>query len=83
MTIYKEEWLEELSKVFDTWWIGEGPKIKEFEDGSGQYHKNCYSISKIRDILKRINFEEIEIWQSKWKGDKEPIINVHAIKGSV
>lgn len=29
--IYKDEWLIELSKVFDTRWLGEGPKTKEFE----------------------------------------------------
>lgn len=29
--IYKEEWLAELSQVFDTRWIGQGPLVDEFE----------------------------------------------------
>ena len=29
--IYKKEWLEELNKVFDTRWIGQGPLVDEFE----------------------------------------------------
>ena len=30
-TIYKEEWLLELSNVFDTRWIGQGPLVDKFE----------------------------------------------------
>ncbi|HUV42448.1 MAG TPA: aminotransferase class V-fold PLP-dependent enzyme [Patescibacteria group bacterium] len=34
--IYKEEWLEELSKIFDTRWLGQGPKVEEFEKAFGK-----------------------------------------------
>jgi perosamine synthetase len=30
--VLKEEWLEELSKIFDTRWLGQGPKVNEFEE---------------------------------------------------
>lgn len=30
-TIFKEEWLQELEKTFSTRWIGQGPKVDEFE----------------------------------------------------
>ena len=34
--IYKEEWLAELSTVFDTRWIGQGPLVDEFEKQFGK-----------------------------------------------
>lgn len=34
--IYKEEWLAELSQVFDTRWIGQGPLVDEFEKQFGR-----------------------------------------------
>lgn len=43
--IYKEEWLQELEKVFSTRWLGEGPKTKEFEKEFGKKfnYKHCLS----------------------------------------
>ena len=29
--IYKSEWLDALGKIFDTRWLGQGPKVEEFE----------------------------------------------------
>uniref|UniRef100_A0A6H1ZT22 Putative DegT/DnrJ/EryC1/StrS aminotransferase family protein n=1 Tax=viral metagenome TaxID=1070528 RepID=A0A6H1ZT22_9ZZZZ len=34
--IYKDEWIAELSEVFDTRWIGQGPKVNEFEKAFGE-----------------------------------------------
>jgi len=33
---YKEEWLEALSNIFDTRWLGQGPKVDEFEQAFGK-----------------------------------------------
>ena len=34
--IYKEEWLDALSKIFDTRWLGQGPMVEEFEGVFGK-----------------------------------------------
>ena len=34
--IYKSEWLESLSKVFDTRWLGQGPLVGQFEKEFGE-----------------------------------------------
>lgn len=34
--IYKKEWLEELSNVFDTRWLGQGPLVEKFEEEFGK-----------------------------------------------
>lgn len=43
--IYKEEWLEELGKVFDTRWIGQGPLVEEFERQFGEKFGYDYCLS--------------------------------------
>lgn len=43
--IYKEEWLAELSKVFDTRWIGQGPLVDEFEKQFGKKFGNDYCLA--------------------------------------
>src|SRR5689334_1933850 len=44
-TIYKEEWLEELSKVFDSRWIGQGPLVDKFEEEFAKKFGFNYCIS--------------------------------------
>jgi dTDP-4-amino-4,6-dideoxygalactose transaminase len=45
--IYKDEWLAELSKVFDTRWIGQGPLVDEFEKQFGKKfgYKYCLAVN--------------------------------------
>lgn len=43
-------------------------------------HKNGYTVGKIRGILKRLDFGEREISRSRWKGDRDPMISVLAVK---
>lgn len=43
--LYKDEWLEELSKVFDTRWIGQGPLVDEFEKQFGDKFGFDYCLS--------------------------------------
>ncbi len=50
------------------------------QNGKGQLHKNCYTIAKIRSLLKRLNLKEQEISQFVWKGDRDPMIRVKAVK---
>lgn len=43
--IFKDEWLEELSDTFSSKWIGEGPKVKEFERQFGQHFDYNYVVT--------------------------------------
>jgi perosamine synthetase len=45
--IYKEEWLDELSQVFSTRWIGQGPLVDRFEQEFGQKfgYAHCLSVN--------------------------------------
>jgi perosamine synthetase len=43
--IYKQEWLCELGKIFDTRWLGEGPKTKEFETKFGEKFEYDYCLT--------------------------------------
>lgn len=43
--IYKEEWLEALSRVFSTRWIGQGPLVDEFEKEFGKKFSYDYCLS--------------------------------------
>ncbi|MFA5779084.1 MAG: methyltransferase domain-containing protein [Elusimicrobiota bacterium] len=50
------------------------------QNSPGQFHKNCYTIPKIRAILKHIDFEEEEISTFRWKEDRDLMILVKARK---
>lgn len=50
------------------------------QNGEGQFHKNCYTVPKIRAILKHLEFREIEISHYQWKNDRDPMIYVRSIK---
>jgi len=52
------------------------------QNGEGQLHKNCYTIGKIRSLLSKLNLNELEISQFRWKGDRDPMIRVKAVKPS-
>jgi predicted SAM-dependent methyltransferase len=50
------------------------------QNGPGQFHKNCYTVSKIRAILRHLGLEEVEISRYRWKGDRDLMIQVKAMK---
>ncbi len=50
------------------------------QNGPGQFHKNAYTIPKIRAILKRLEFEEVETSHFLWKGARDKMIQVKARK---
>jgi len=50
------------------------------QNGEGQFHKNCYTVSKIRGILRRLGFKELKISYYQWKGNRDPMIDVLAMK---
>src|SRR3989344_5293046 len=43
--LYKEEWLDGLGKIFDTRWLGQGPKVDEFEKKFGNKFNYDYCLT--------------------------------------
>ena len=75
-----QHWFGQYSYSAENRWGYLCAMIFGSQNGAGQFHKNCYSISKIRSILKRIEFNEIKISQFRWKDDRDPMIDVFAMK---
>jgi predicted SAM-dependent methyltransferase len=50
------------------------------QNGEGQFHKNAYTVDKIKAICKKLNFSSLEISNFIWKGDRDLMIRVRAIK---
>jgi len=78
--IRKEHWFGQYSYSLDNRWGYLTAIIYGPQNSEGQFHKNCYTVSKIRAIMKRLDFEELEISSFMWKGDKVPMIQVKTRK---
>ncbi|HJO92908.1 MAG TPA: methyltransferase domain-containing protein [Victivallales bacterium] len=76
--IKSQHWFGQYSYSTENRWGYLSAMIFGSQNGEGQFHKNCYTIPKIKAILKHLNFEEIKITQSLWKSDRDPMINVIA-----
>lgn len=50
------------------------------QNSPGQFHKNAYTVPKIKAILVRIGFREVELSGFLWKGDRNPMIRCIAEK---
>lgn len=50
------------------------------QNGSGQFHKNCYTEQKLRAICKRINLEVLSIDHFQWKSDRDYMLGLTATK---
>lgn len=78
--IASDHWFGQYSWSMETRWGYLMASIFGNQNGAGQFHKNCYTVPKIRAILDRLDFEESEISQFLWKGARDPMISVQAIK---
>lgn len=78
--IEKQHWFGQYSYSTDNRWGYLSAMIFGSQNGEGQFHKNCYTIPKIRAILDCLHFTDVEISESRWKGDRDPMINVQAKK---
>src|SRR3990167_10551737 len=76
--IKQQHWFGTYSYATDNRWGYLAAMIFGSQNGEGQYHKNCYTIPKIKAILKYLDFEEVEISEFRWKGDRDHMINVIA-----
>jgi len=78
--IEQQHWFGQYSYSTDNRWGYLSAMIFGSQNGEGQFHKNCYTIPKIRAILDHLHFTDVEISESRWKGDRDPMINVQAKK---
>ena len=78
--IARQHWFGQYSYSTENRWGYISAMIFGSQNGEGQFHKNCYTVGKIRAILERLEFQEKEISFFRWKGDRDPMIDVKAIK---
>ena len=78
--IAQQHWFGQYSYSTESRWGYLTASIFGPQNSEGQFHKNCYTVSKIQTILRHIDFEEQEISHFRWKGNRNLMILVKAIK---
>lgn len=78
--IAARHWFGNYSYATDNRWGYLTAMIFGGQNGAGQFHKNAYTVPKIRAILKRLDMEELEISRFRWKGDRDLMLQVLARK---
>lgn len=78
--IESNHWFGQYSYSTDNRWGYLMAMIFGSQNGLGQYHKNCYTVPKIRALLDYLGFVELEISHYRWKGDRDLMIAVRSIK---
>lgn len=78
--IAEEHWFGQYSYSADNRWGYLTAMIFGSQHGVGQFHKNCYTVPKIRAMLVALGMEELDISEFLWKGDRDPMIRVLAKK---
>ena len=78
--IAQQHWFGQYSYSTANRWGYLSAMIFGSQNGAGQFHKNCYTVPKIRSILQRLNFKDLEISKFFWKEDRDPMIRVRAMK---
>ncbi len=78
--IAKQHWFGQYSYSTKNRWGYLTASIFGAQNSQGQFHKNCYTIPKIRAILHRLNFKEVKISNFRWKANRNLMILVKAKK---
>jgi predicted SAM-dependent methyltransferase len=78
--IKSQHWFGQYSYSTDNRWGYLSAMIFGSQNGNGQFHRNCYTVAKIRAILDRLQLDEIELSHYRWKGERDPMILVKAMK---
>lgn len=78
--IANKHWFGQYSYSTDNRWGYLTAMIYGTQNGLGQVHRNCYTVPKIQAILKHLEFKEITISRYRWKGDRDLMILVRAMK---
>ncbi len=78
--IAQQHWFGQYSYSTQNRWGYLNAMIFGSQNGEGQFHKNCYTVSKIRAILKHLGLQELDISHYCWKENRDPMIDVRAMK---
>jgi predicted SAM-dependent methyltransferase len=78
--IKQEHWFGNNSYTTDNRWGYLSAIIFGSQNGLGQYHKNCYTIPKLKNILNYLNFDVLDITEFLWKEDRDPMIHIKSQK---
>lgn len=78
--IASQHWFGQYSYSTESRWGYLTASIFGPQNSEGQFHKNCYTVPKIRAILNRLDFEEVEISHYLWKGGRNLMILVESMK---
>lgn len=80
-SIEKQHWFGNYSYSTNNRWGYLTAMLYGSQHGEGQYHKNCYTPSKIHALLGKMGFAQIDITRFRWKEDRDPMLRTIAIKG--
>ena len=78
--IAKQHWFGQYSYSTKSRWSYLTASIFGPQNSEGQFHKNCYTEKKIRTMLDYLGFEVEELSFYAWKGDRDRMIQVVAVK---
>lgn len=78
--ITKLHWFGNYSYTTNNKWGYLTCSIYGTQNGKGQFHQNCYTRGKIKAMLKFAGFEVEDISEYKWRGDRELMLLVKAVK---
>lgn len=78
--ILKQHWFGQYSYAMDNRWGYLTASLFGPQNSEGQFHKNCYTEKKIRKMMDFLGFEVAELSRFRWKGDRDHMIQVRAVK---
>ncbi len=78
--IRQQHWFGQYSYSTDNRWGYLMAMIFGSQNGPGQFHTNCYTEPKIRAILKHLGLEVKDLSRNRWKGDRDLMLQVLAVK---
>ena len=76
--IATQHWFGQGSYSMESRWGYLTAIIYGSQNGEGQYHRNCYSEAKLRQMLPAAGFVVDEISRFRWKQDRDPMLQVTA-----
>tara|TARA_R110002051_G_C8689607_1_gene492821 strand:+ start:235 stop:840 length:606 start_codon:yes stop_codon:yes gene_type:complete len=78
--IEQQHWFGNYSYSTENRWGYLTASIFGTQNGEGQFHKNAYTVPKIKAICNKLGFGEPSIEKFQWKGDRDLMINVQTRK---
>jgi len=78
--IAQQHWFGQYSYSTRSRWGYMTASLYGPQNSEGQFHKNCYTEKKIRAMLALLGFGIEELSFYLWKGDRDRMINVRAVK---